>query len=260
MGLGSVLRFFLPHDDKFLPYFEQSADNLKEAAVLYASLSKAANREELAAIRDQIKSLEHVGDKLTHNIFEELNKSFITPFDREDIYTLTKSLDDVLDLIDHVADIFVLYRIEKLEDGMSMLLEVTERARSSSFVPSRWPGLSSPPVISCSSSRAIASPRETREFDKYVCIVVPAIRASVLGWSSVRARPYHASQAAHRVASARRWRHPAVSAVQGPEPPFIAASRAWGASRAPASSAETRPRRKTRTRSHTLAGVEVGPR
>jgi predicted phosphate transport protein (TIGR00153 family) len=128
MGLGSVLRFFLPHDDKFLPYFEQSADNLKEAAILYASLAKASNREEMAAIRDQIKKLEHVGDKLTHNIFEELNKSFITPFDREDIYTLTKSLDDVLDLIDHVSDILVLYRIEKLDDGMVMLLEVTRRA------------------------------------------------------------------------------------------------------------------------------------
>jgi uncharacterized protein len=128
MGLGSVLRFFLPHDDKFLPYFEQSADNLKEATNLYASLAKASNREELAVIRDKIKALEHVGDKLTHNMFEELNKSFITPFDREDIYTLTKSLDDVLDLIDHVADILVLYRIEKLEDGMVMLLEVTRRA------------------------------------------------------------------------------------------------------------------------------------
>lgn len=128
MGLGSILRFFLPHDDKFLPYFEQSADNLKEAAGVYASLAKATNREELIAIREQIKKLEHVGDKLTHDIFEELNKSFITPFDREDIYTLTKSLDDVLDLIDHVADIFVLYRIEKLDDGMVMLLEVTRRA------------------------------------------------------------------------------------------------------------------------------------
>ena len=128
MGLGSVLRFFLPHDDKFLPYFEQSADNLKEAAAIYASLAKATNREEMAVIRDQIKKLEHVGDKLTHNIFEELNKSFITPFDREDIYSLTKSLDDVLDLMDHVSDIFVLYRIEKLEDGMVMLLEVTRRA------------------------------------------------------------------------------------------------------------------------------------
>lgn len=128
MGLGSVLRFFLPHDDKFLPYFEQSADNLKEAATIYANLAKASNREEMAAIRDEIKKLEHVGDKLTHNIFEELNKSFITPFDREDIYTLTKSMDDVLDLMDHVSDILVLYRIEKLDDGMVMLLEVTRRA------------------------------------------------------------------------------------------------------------------------------------
>jgi predicted phosphate transport protein (TIGR00153 family) len=128
MGLASVLRFFLPHDDKFLPYFEQAADNLKEASNLYASLAKATSRDELAVIRDQIKKLEHIGDKLTHNTFEELNKSFITPFDREDIYTLTKSLDDVLDLIDHVADILVLYRIEKLDDGMVMLLEVTRRA------------------------------------------------------------------------------------------------------------------------------------
>jgi len=128
MGLASVLRFFLPHDDKFLPYFEQAADNLKEASNLYASLAKATSRDELAVIRDQIKKLEHIGDKLTHNTFEELNKSFITPFDREDIYTLTKSLDDVLDLIDHVAHILVLYRIEKLDDGMVMLLEVTRRA------------------------------------------------------------------------------------------------------------------------------------
>jgi predicted phosphate transport protein (TIGR00153 family) len=130
MGVGSILRFFLPQDDKFLPYFEQSADNLKEAGTVYASLAKANSREEIAAVRDKIKKLEHVGDKLTHSIFEELNRSFITPFDREDIYSLTKSMDDVLDLMDHVADILVLYRIDKVEDGMNMLLEVTRRAIS----------------------------------------------------------------------------------------------------------------------------------
>jgi predicted phosphate transport protein (TIGR00153 family) len=128
MGIGSVLKFFLPQDDKFLPFFEQSADNLREAANLYAGLARANNHEELAAKREEIKKLEHIGDKLTHQIFEELNKSFITPFDREDIYSLTKSMDDVLDLIDHVADILLLYRIEKLDEGMVMLLEVTRRA------------------------------------------------------------------------------------------------------------------------------------
>jgi predicted phosphate transport protein (TIGR00153 family) len=130
MGVNSVLRFFLPRDDKFLPYFEQAADNLKQAAGVYASLAQTHSRDEMTAVRDEIKKLEHIGDKLTHTIFEELNKSFITPFDREDIYTLTKRMDDVLDLMDHVADIIVLYHIEKLEDGMLMLLDVTKRAVS----------------------------------------------------------------------------------------------------------------------------------
>jgi len=87
MGLSSILRFLLPRDDKFLGYFEQAADNLKKAGDLYMSLAKVNSRAELIARRDEIKRLEHVGDELTHRIFEELNLSFITPFDREDIWT-----------------------------------------------------------------------------------------------------------------------------------------------------------------------------
>lgn len=128
MSLSSVLRFFLPQDDKFLPFFEQSADNLRDAANVYSNLSRVTTKEEIASVRDEIKNLEHVGDKLTHTIFEELNRSFITPFDREDIYSLTKRMDDVLDLMDHVADILVLYQITKLDDGMNMLVDVTKRA------------------------------------------------------------------------------------------------------------------------------------
>jgi uncharacterized protein len=128
MSLSSVLRFFLPRDDKFLPFFERSADNLRDAANVYASLAKANSRDDIVAVRDQIKKLEHIGDELTHTIFEELNRSFITPFDREDIYSLTKRMDDVLDLMDHVADLLVLYHVDKLEEGMVLLLEVTKRA------------------------------------------------------------------------------------------------------------------------------------
>src|SRR5262245_46478948 len=121
MSLSSVLRFFLPQDDKFLPFFEKAADNLRDAVNVYANLSRATTKEEIASVRDEIKRLELVGDNLTHTIFEELNRSFITPFDREDIYTLTKRMDDVLDLMYHVADTFVLYQVTKLEDGMNML-------------------------------------------------------------------------------------------------------------------------------------------
>jgi hypothetical protein len=128
MGLGSIVRFLLPKDDKFLNYFEQAAENLKKAGDLYVDLGKVTSRAELTLLRDEIKRLEHIGDEITHKIFEELNQSFITPFDREDIYTLTKSMDDVLDLIDHVADLLLLYQIDKLDEEISLLLKVANRA------------------------------------------------------------------------------------------------------------------------------------
>jgi predicted phosphate transport protein (TIGR00153 family) len=128
MGLNTMLRFFLPRDDKFLPYFEQSADNLRDAANVYGSLTRNSTKDDIVGVRDQIKKLEHVGDKITHSIFEELNRSFITPFDREDMYSLTRRMDDVLDLMYHASDLFVLYQMDRLEDGMVMLLGVTRRA------------------------------------------------------------------------------------------------------------------------------------
>src|SRR5919199_24719 len=105
MGLSSIVRFLLPRNDKFLNYFEQAADNLKTAGSLYMNLSSVNSPVEMIALRDEIKRHEHIGDDLTHKIFEELNLSFITPFDREDIYELTKGIDDVLDLMDQVADL-----------------------------------------------------------------------------------------------------------------------------------------------------------
>lgn len=128
MGLNSIIKFFLPRDDKFIEYFEQAADNLKKAGDLYVGLAKVSSREEMAFLRDEIKRLEHIGDELTHKIFEELNLSFITPFDREDIYELTKSMDDVLDLVYHVSDLLVLYKIEQLEEEVALLLSVAGRA------------------------------------------------------------------------------------------------------------------------------------
>ena len=128
MSLSSIVRFLLPRDDKFLTYFEQAADNLKKAGDLYVTLGRVNSRAEMGALRDEIKRLEHVGDEITHKIYEELNLSFITPFDREDIYSLTKSMDDVLDLIDHVAELLMLYQIDKLEDDVALLLTVTSRA------------------------------------------------------------------------------------------------------------------------------------
>ncbi len=128
MVINSLLRFFLPKDDKFIPLFEMAVENLKKAGSAYVSLAKVNSREEMIALRDEIKDLEHTGDDITHKIYEELNLCFITPFDREDIYELTKSMDDVLDLMDHVADLLILYQIEKIDEGISLLMQVANRA------------------------------------------------------------------------------------------------------------------------------------
>ena len=128
MSLGSIVRFLLPKEDKFLNYFEQAANNLKKSGELYVELTKVNSRVELVGLRDEIKRHEHIGDEITHKIFEELNLSFITPFDREDIYEITKSMDDVLDLIDHVADLLLLYQIDKIDTELSLLINVTNRA------------------------------------------------------------------------------------------------------------------------------------
>src|SRR5438876_89593 len=128
MGLSSIVRFLMPRVDKFLKSFELAADNLKKAGELYVGLSKTHSRAELIGLRDEIKRLEHVGDELTHRIFEELNLSFITPFDREDIYELAKGIDDVLDLIDHVAELLLLYQIDKVQPDAALLLTVVSRA------------------------------------------------------------------------------------------------------------------------------------
>src|SRR5215213_11372153 len=87
-----------PSDDSFYGMFASSANNLVTAANVLAELTPpSANREKLA---DDMRDLEHAGDTITHRIFRQLNSSFITPFDREDIYTLASNLDDVMDSMD----------------------------------------------------------------------------------------------------------------------------------------------------------------
>ena len=93
-----------PKDSSFYPLFTASAENLVAATeVLGEFIHDNARREELAV---KLRDLEHAGDQTTHAIFRQLNTSFVTPFDREDIYSLASNLDDVMDYVEaaEVAD------------------------------------------------------------------------------------------------------------------------------------------------------------
>jgi len=127
MKLDRFIQMLLPHDEKFYTFFEENAQNLVNGAQLLIELSRAepAGR---AGIVERMHGLEHGGDSVTHKIFAELNSSFVTPFDREDIHTLASALDDVMDYMDGTASRFVLYRLEECPAQMASLIEVLFRS------------------------------------------------------------------------------------------------------------------------------------
>src|SRR5687768_18127148 len=98
------------------------ADQLRQGARLLESMF--AVDPPLADKAHEIKEVEHQCDFLTHEIIQRLNKTFVTPIDREDIHSMAKALDDVMDAIDDAATLFPLYRIEVVRPGVRELAAV----------------------------------------------------------------------------------------------------------------------------------------
>ncbi|HEY1023867.1 MAG TPA: DUF47 family protein [Sphingobacteriaceae bacterium] len=128
MSLNSILQYFVPKDRIFFPLFEQASANLihlgeklKEAV----NTGDEAKRDEL--YRD-IENLEHKGDEITHQIYLELGKNFITPFDREDIHMLASAIDDVADYIHGSATRMNLYKITDIIQPIKDLADLISKA------------------------------------------------------------------------------------------------------------------------------------
>jgi predicted phosphate transport protein (TIGR00153 family) len=113
----------LPREDEYFALFSQISAKIGEAADLLVEMMKA-DGSEFEAYAKKIKNVEHACDDLTHSVTTKLNKSFITPFDREDIYTLAVALDDIVDYIDAAARAMLMYDIK----------QATEHARRFSIV------------------------------------------------------------------------------------------------------------------------------
>src|SRR5437764_8854806 len=111
---------------EFFDLFLESARNLVAATELLKDLIEDYQDVETKAQR--IKDREHEGDEITHAIIRRLNTTFVTPIDREDIYALASALDDVMDSIEAVADLFVLHRIEEPLPEMKAQADVLLRA------------------------------------------------------------------------------------------------------------------------------------
>ncbi|HKC81711.1 MAG TPA: DUF47 family protein, partial [Gemmatimonadaceae bacterium] len=116
----------LPRDEKFYDLFTALAERLTASAKLLHELFKSPG--ELDSKVATIKGLEHEADNLTHDIIDRIDRTFVTPFDREDIHALASELDDVIDLIDGTARRATIFRIQKTRPAAVVLAEVLERA------------------------------------------------------------------------------------------------------------------------------------
>ena len=118
----------IPREQSFFELFQRAADNVASGARELATLASDLGDAEAAGAR--LRDIEHQGDDLTHRILETLNTTFVTPFDREDIYRLASGLDDILDATEAVGDLLVLHRIEEplpeLGQQAGVLVRATE--------------------------------------------------------------------------------------------------------------------------------------
>jgi uncharacterized protein len=116
----------LPRDEKFYDMFTELAKRLTaSAALLHEMFLKPG---ELEAKVSKIKVIEHEADNITHDIIDRIDRTFVTPFDREDIHALASELDQVIDLIDGTARRATIFRIQRTRPAVVVLAEVLDRA------------------------------------------------------------------------------------------------------------------------------------
>ncbi|WP_340537257.1 DUF47 domain-containing protein [Nocardioides sp. GXZ039] len=116
---------FRPVDSAFFELFTEQARHLVTGAALLAEMmAETSDKEDVAA---RMRAAEHDADETTHALVRRVNSTFITPFDREDIYALASGLDDVMDEMDEAVDLILLYEVKTMPPELSQQVEVLQR-------------------------------------------------------------------------------------------------------------------------------------
>ena len=127
MALQSFLKIFMPKNKIFYELFEKVAGNVAKMGTLLRDVVAEPDFDKRASLITKLEDLEHANDELTHNLFTELGRNFITPFDREDIHYLATSLDDIADYIYAAGKKINFYRVNPNDTGMHKFSELIEQ-------------------------------------------------------------------------------------------------------------------------------------
>lgn len=120
----SIVKWFMPKEERFHELLARDTQNLVKAAGLFAEIAASTKLDERRTKKDQLKAIEHEGDLITREIFEALNSTFITPLDREDISSIAGDLDDILDYMESVAHNLVLFELEESPEPLRQFARI----------------------------------------------------------------------------------------------------------------------------------------
>ena len=122
----NLLKLFTAKDKVFYSLFEEIADTVSKMGVVLKQLVYETDIEKRNALVSQLETMEHINDELTHKVFTELGRNFITPFDREDIHYLASALDDIADYIYNAAKKIRFYRVNPNDPGIQKMADLIE--------------------------------------------------------------------------------------------------------------------------------------
>jgi predicted phosphate transport protein (TIGR00153 family) len=125
MFLDRLVRFLIPRQTQFFSLLEELADKIDASAAVFAELETATGRDRIAAVATKLKPIETEADGVCQRLYQEIDRTFVTPIDREDLARLTKVLDNVVDGMEHTAAFAALFRFADLTEPMRNLVRIT---------------------------------------------------------------------------------------------------------------------------------------
>lgn len=122
----AFIKWFMPKEERFHELFRRDTANLRAAATVFGAIARSTSLEDRRVKMVELEALEHEGDSITRQVFEALNSTFITPLDREDIRSLGTNLDDILDYLEAVARMLVLFEISESPEALRQFATILE--------------------------------------------------------------------------------------------------------------------------------------
>jgi len=124
MRADAVLKWLMPKEERFHELLAKDTANLVRGARLFSDIASSGSLEERRVKHVELKAIEHDGDGITRQVFDALNSTFITPFDREDIRELATDLDDILDYLEAVAHNLVLFDLAESPEALRQFADI----------------------------------------------------------------------------------------------------------------------------------------